>query len=80
MIQSQGALHKTEITKFHDTVEFHDLPAITVLRELPRRREHDKGQVDITQHGQLVGLLDKPIPTLGIRHLPVGGILDLLNL
>lgn len=55
-------------------------PAIAILSKFAGRREHDKRQVDIAEHGQLIRLLDKSIPSLGVRDLSVGWILYLLNL
>ena len=43
-------------------------------------REHDERDVDVAQDGELVGLLDEAIAALGEGHLPVGVVLDPLDL
>lgn len=42
--------------------------------------EHEEGDVDVAEDGQLVGLLDQPVSPLGERHLPVRDVLDPLDL
>ncbi|RRT74377.1 hypothetical protein B296_00032395 [Ensete ventricosum] len=37
--------------------------------------EHDESDVDVAQDGQLVGLLDEAISTLGEGHLAIGVVL-----
>jgi len=41
--------------------------------------EHEEGDVDVAEHGQLVRLLDQPVPPLRERHLPVRRVLDPLD-
>lgn len=38
-------------------------------------REHDESDVDVAEDGELVGLLDEPIPALRERHLAVRDVL-----
>lgn len=42
--------------------------------------EHDERDVDVAEDGQLVRLLDEAIPPLREGHLPVGVVLDPLDL
>lgn len=41
------------------------------MSKAARRREHDESQINVTKYGNLVGLLDEPIPTLRIRDLSI---------
>ena len=43
-------------------------------------REHDERDVDVAEDGELVGLLDEAVAALGEGDLPVGGVLDPLDL
>lgn len=45
-----------------------------------RRREQNEGDVDVTEDGELVGLLDEPISPLWVSHLSIRGVLDPLDL
>ena len=42
--------------------------------------EHDDGDLGVAEHGELARLLHDPRAALGVGHLPVGGVLDPLDL
>lgn len=42
--------------------------------------EHDEGDVDVAEDGELVGLLDESIPPFRVSHLSVRDVLYPLNL
>ena len=50
------------------------------VAEAVGRREHDERDVDVAEDGELVGLLDEAVAALGEGDLPVGGVLDPLDL
>lgn len=51
-----------------------------VVGELAGGGEHDDGELSVAEHAQLVGLLHDAGSPLGVGHLPVGRVLDLLDL
>jgi hypothetical protein len=48
--------------------------------ELVTAREHDEGDLSITEDGELLSFLDKTIPPFGVGDLPVRLVLDPLDL
>lgn len=42
--------------------------------------EHDDGDLGVAEHGELPGLLHDPRAALRVGHLPVGRVLDPLDL
>jgi hypothetical protein len=50
------------------------------VAEFLGRGEHDEGDVDVAEDGELVRLLDEPVPALGECHLPVRDVLYPLDL
>lgn len=49
------------------------------MAEATGRGEHDESDVDVAEDGELVSLLDEPVPSLRERHLPVRGALYSLH-
>ena len=43
-------------------------------------REHEEDEIDVTQDGELLGLLEDPRPPLGVRHLPPAVVFQPLDL
>lgn len=43
------------------------------------RGEHEECDVDVAEDGELVCLLDEPVPALGEGHVPVRVVLDPLD-
>lgn len=52
----------------------------TVLKHLATAREDDDPKLGIAKHGELMGLLQEPSPALREGDLPVGGVLNPLDL
>ena len=50
------------------------------LEEAAAGGEDDEGDLGVAEHGQLVRLLQQPVPPLGERHLPAYLVLDPLQL
>lgn len=48
--------------------------------ELAAAGEDDDGDVDVAQHGELLGLLYQSVPALGEGHLPAALVFDSLYL
>ena len=48
--------------------------------ELAAAGEDDDADLGVAEHADLPGLLDQSGPALGEGHLPVGGVLDPLDL
>lgn len=48
--------------------------------ELAGAGEHNNGNLGIAENGELVGLLEKPIPSFRVSHLAVGGVFYPLDL
>lgn len=51
-----------------------------VFMELLGARQHDDRHFSVAEDGELVGLLEQPIAPLRVGHLPVGRVLDPLDL
>ena len=51
-----------------------------ILMEFSGTREHDNGDSGIAEHGELVGLFEEAVASLRVGDLPVGRILDSLDL
>lgn len=51
-----------------------------VLEEFPITGEDDESDLSITQHRELMSLLQQPTASLRERDLPIGGVLDPLYL
>ena len=47
--------------------------------EAARGGEHEEGDVDVAEDGELVGLLDEAVPALGEGDVPVRVVLDPLD-
>lgn len=43
-------------------------------------RDHDDGDLGVAQDGELLRLLEEAVAPLGVGDLPVGGVLDQLDL
>lgn len=43
-------------------------------------REHEEDEIDVTEDGELLGLLEDPRPALGVGHLPPAAVLQPLDL
>ena len=48
--------------------------------ELASAGEHNNRNLGIAENGELVGLLEKPVPSFRVCHLAVGGVLYPLDL
>ena len=60
---------------------FSSLPLLACkVIEAAGRWEHEECDVNLAQYRQLVRLLDEAIPTLGVGHLSIRGVLDLPDL
>lgn len=57
-----------------------DKPVIGVFIETATAGEDYERYFSVTEHRQLVGFLEQPIPALAEGDLPVGGVLDPLDL
>jgi hypothetical protein len=56
------------------------IPCAAELVELAAAGEDDERDLGVAEHGQLVGLLEEAVATLAEGDLPVGGVLDALDL
>jgi hypothetical protein len=56
------------------------IPCAAELVELAAAGEDDERDLGVAEHGQLVGLLEEPVATLGEGDLPVDLVLDPLQL
>ena len=57
-----------------------DVPVVGVLVEAAAAGEDDERHLGVTEDGELVGLLEEPVPALAEGHLPASGVLDPLDL
>lgn len=57
-----------------------NIPVVGVFTEAAFGGEDYDGHLCITKHRQLIGLLKKAIPALANGHLPIGGVLNTLDL
>ena len=55
-------------------------PVISIFIEPAAGGEDNKGDFSVAEHRQLIGLLEQPIPALAESDLPIGGVLDPLDL
>lgn len=46
-----------------------------VLVDFAGARNHDERDLGVAEDGELVGLLEESVPSLGVGHLPVGRVL-----
>lgn len=49
------------------------------VSETTGRREHDEGNVDVTENGELVSFFNEPISPFGEGNLPIRGVFYSLN-
>uniref|UniRef100_A0A5K1DZI3 Uncharacterized protein n=1 Tax=Nymphaea colorata TaxID=210225 RepID=A0A5K1DZI3_9MAGN len=47
-----------------------------VLEHLPTAGKDDESDLGIAEDGELMRLLQQPVPPIGERNLPVGGVLN----
>ena len=69
-----------DTTKSARNREEHDRPVVGVLVEAAAAGEDNEGDLGVAEHGELVRLLEQPVPALGERHLPADLVLDPLQL
>jgi hypothetical protein len=55
-------------------------PGCAVVVELAGAGEDDDANIGVAEHADLAGLLDNPGPALGEGDLPIGSVLDPLDL
>lgn len=55
-------------------------PVTGIFIQAASGREDDQSDLSVAEDGELVGLLQQPIPALAEGHLAAGGVLDPLDL